>query len=91
MIFDVKMGKNFRIRARFVEDGDIHKIPLAMTYLSVVYRYSVFISLTIAAINDLDVLVCGIYNAYLTAECREREWVAAGPDFGSEAGKTCWR
>ena len=37
-------------------------------------------------LNDLDVLTCDIQNAYLTADCRERVWVVAGPEFGSEAG-----
>ena len=37
-------------------------------------------------LNDLDVLTCDIQNAYLTENCRERVWVVAGPEFGSEAG-----
>ena len=55
-----------------------------MTYLSVVSRDSVWIALTIAALNDLDVLACDIQNVYLTADCRERLWVVAGPKFVSE-------
>ena len=86
MIFDVKMGKNFRRKARFVADGHKTKTPEEMTYSSVVSRYSVRIELTIAALNDLDVLTCDIKNAYLTADCRERVWVVAVPDFGSKAG-----
>jgi hypothetical protein len=38
-------------------------------------------------LNDLDVLACDIQNACLTADCRERVWVTAGPEFGSEAGE----
>ncbi len=87
MIFDVKMGENFRRKARFVADGHKTKTPAAMTYSSVVSRDSVRIALTIAALNDLDILACDIQNAYLTADCRERVWIIAGPEFGSEAGK----
>ena len=87
MIFDIKMGENFRRKARFVADGHKTKTPAAMTYSSVVSRDSVRIALTIAALNDLDVLACDIQNAYLCADCRERIWTRAGPEFGSEAGQ----
>ncbi len=86
MIFDVKMGENFRRKARFVADGHKTDTPAAMTYSSVVSRDSVRIALTIAALNDLDIMACDIQNAYLTADCRERCWTIAGPEFGSEAG-----
>ena len=43
--------------------------------------------MTIAALNDLKVLVCNIHNAYLTAKCREKIWTIAGPEFGYDAGK----
>ena len=54
-----------------------------MTYLSVVPRDSVWIALTISALIR-DVLACDIWNAYLTADCRERVWVSDGSGFGSE-------
>ncbi len=75
MIFDVKMGENFRRKARFVADGHKTKTPAAMTYSSVVSRDSV----RIAVAYD-------IQNAYLTADCREKCWNTAGPELGSEAG-----
>ena len=31
-------------------------------------------------------MACDIQNAYLTADCREKIWTRAGPEFGSEAG-----
>ena len=43
--------------------------------------------MTIAALNDLDVLDCDTQNAYLTADYREQVWVVARPEFESEAGK----
>jgi hypothetical protein len=58
-----------------------------MCYSSVVSRDSVRIALTIAALNDLDMLACDIQNACLTADCREKVWMVAGPEFGSECGK----
>jgi hypothetical protein len=44
------------------------------------------VALTIAALNDLKVMACDIQNAYHTADCREKIWTVAGPEFGSEAG-----
>ena len=60
MIFDVKMGKNFRARARFVADGHNTKTLESMTYSSVLSNKSVLISLTIATFNDLDILASSI-------------------------------
>ena len=60
MTFDVKMKGNFRIKARFVTDGHKTNTPAAMTYSSVLSKDSVLISLTIAALNDLDVLACDV-------------------------------
>jgi hypothetical protein len=73
MIFDVKMGENFRQKARFVADGHKTKAPAALCYSFAVSRDSVRIALTIAALNDLDILACDMQNACLTADCRERE------------------
>ena len=55
IIFDIKMGKNFRRKASMVADGHSTKAPEALTYSSVVSRESVQIALTIAALNDLKV------------------------------------
>jgi hypothetical protein len=86
LIFDVKMGENFRRKARFVAGGHTTDVPSTLTYASVVSRDSVRIALTIAALNDLKIMACDIQNAYLTADCREKIWTRAGPEFGSEAG-----
>ena len=87
MIFDVKMGENFRRKARLVAGGHTTDVPSTMTYSSVVSRDSVRIALTIAALNGLKVRACDIQNAYLTAPCREKIYTTAGPEFGSDAGK----
>ncbi|KAI2499334.1 Reverse transcriptase (RNA-dependent DNA polymerase) [Fragilaria crotonensis] len=87
LIFDVKMGENFRRKARFVAGGHTTEVPESLiTYSSVVSRDSVRIALTIAGLNGLKVMACDIQNAYLTADCREKIWTIAGPEFGSEAG-----
>ena len=87
MIFDIKMGENFRRKARMVAGGHMTTSPSSLTYSSVVSRDSVRIALTIAALNDLSIRACDIQNAYLTAPCREKIWTIAGPEFGSDAGK----
>lgn len=87
MIFDVKMGENFRRKARMVAGGHTTVAPAALTYSSVVSRDSVRIALTIAALNELKILSCDIQNAYLTAKCREKIYTVAGPEFGSESGQ----
>ena len=87
MIFDVKLGENYRRKARLVAGGHKTEAPASITYSSVVSRDSVRIALLIAALNDLDVLSCDIQNAYLTAPCREKVFTVAGDEFGSDAGK----
>ena len=79
MIFDIKMGENFRQKARLVGGGHMTEAPPLITYSSVVSRYSIRIALTIAALNGLDLLACDIHNADLTAKCREKIWTIAGP------------
>ena len=86
MIFDVKFGENFRCKARLVAGGHMTDTPNTLTYSSVISRDSVRIALTIAALNELSVMACDIQNAYLTADCREKIWTHAGPEFGSESG-----
>ena len=71
-IFDIKMGENFRRKARLVANGNKTETPASLTYSSVVSR-------------DL-VLACDIQNAYSTADCREKIYFIAGPEFGSKEG-----
>ena len=58
IIFDVKLGENFSRKARLVGGGHTTTAPASITYSSVVSRDSVRIALTIAALNDLDILAC---------------------------------
>ena len=45
------------------------------------------ICLTVAALNDLEILSGDIENAYLSAPCREKVWLRAGPEFGNLQGR----
>jgi hypothetical protein len=86
MIFDVKM-EDFRRKARFVAGGHTTDASHVMTYASVVSRDSVRIALTLAALNDLYVMMGDIYNAYLTAPITDKVWTVLGPEFGDDAGR----
>lgn len=85
MIFDIKM--DFTRKARFVAGGHMTEPPASLTYSSVVSRESVRIAFTVAALNDVDVLMADVGNAYLNATCREKIWTTAGPEFGSKEGR----
>ena len=60
MIFYIKIGENFCRKDRL--EGDRHKTatPASIAYSLVVSRDSVRIALTIAALNELDILACDI-------------------------------
>jgi hypothetical protein len=85
MIVDVKM-EDLRRKARFVAGGHTPDTPHAMTYASVVSRESVRLALNLDALNDLDVKMTDIENAYLTAPITEKVWNMLGPEFGDEGG-----
>lgn len=88
LVFDVKLGENFRRKARYCADGHKTGTPASVTYSTVVSRDSVRILLTVAAFNDLDILGADVQNAFLTAPNKEKCWMDAGPEFGPEEGKT---
>ena len=88
LVFDVKLGENFRRKARYCADGHKTGAPASVTYSTVVSRDSVRILLTIAALNNLDVLGADVQNAFLTAPNKEKCWMIAGPEFGPEEGKS---
>jgi hypothetical protein len=65
MIFDVKM--DFSRKARLVARGDMTDTPPTLTYSSVVSRESVQIAFLVAALNDLELIMFDVGNAYLNA------------------------
>ena len=87
MIFDIKLGENFRRKARYCADGHKTETPKAVTYSSVVSRDSVRILLLIAALNDFNVLSADVQNAFLTAPNKEKIYLKAGIEFGDDQGK----
>jgi hypothetical protein len=86
MIFYVKM-EDLRRKSRFVAGGHTTDTPHAMIYAGVVSRESLRISLTLSALNDLDVRMADIENAYLTSPLTDKVWTVLGPEFGDDAGK----
>ena len=73
MIFDVKM--HFTWKAHFVAGGHVTNPPTLMTYSSVVSCDSVQITFLVAALNDLDILIADIGNAYLNASTKEKVYI----------------
>jgi len=86
MLFDVKM--DFTHKARFVAGRNMTDPPASITYSSVVSRDSVRIAFLGAALNDLEILVADVGNAYLNAETREKVYTTAGKEFGKYQGGT---
>jgi hypothetical protein len=86
MIFDAKM-EDFLHEAQFVAGGHTTDTPHAMTYASFVSRESVRVALTPADLNELDVKMADIENAYLTAAITEKVWTVLGPEFGDDTRK----
>ena len=78
MIFDIKMT-DFSQKARLVAGGHLTRAPAAMTYASVVSRETVRITLTIAALNSIDIKTGNVMNAYITAPVTEKVWTILGP------------
>ena len=80
LVFDVRF--DLTRKARYVAGGHLTKVSPSMSYSSVVSRDSVRIMFLVAALNDLDIQMCDIGNAYLNAETRERVWFKAGNEWG---------
>jgi hypothetical protein len=58
-----------------------------MTYAIVVSRDSVRIALNLDALDDLDVNMDDIENAYLKAPIKGKVWTVLGLEFGDDSGK----
>ncbi len=87
MIFDVKM-EDFRQKARLVAGGHLTIAPATITYASVVSHETVHLALTFASLNDLEVKVGDVLNAYITAPVKEKVWTTLEPEFGLDSGKS---
>jgi hypothetical protein len=78
MIFDVKM-EVFRRKARLVTGGHKTEAPATITDANVVSRETVRIALLMAALNNLEVKVGDVLNAYITAPITKKVWTVLGP------------
>jgi Reverse transcriptase (RNA-dependent DNA polymerase) len=47
----------------------------------------VHLGLLIAPMNDLEIVAADVGNANLNADCQEKIWFIAGPEFGTKKGK----
>jgi hypothetical protein len=79
MIFDVKM-EDFRQKARLVAGGHRTKAPVTITYASMVSCETMCLALTIASLNDLEVKLGDVWNAYITAPGRRRCGLFSDPN-----------
>ena len=74
IIFEIKLD-GFRRKARLLESVYMVKdTPAVVTYVSVVLRETVRISLTISDLNDLQVKASNFMNTVLTSPCDEKIW-----------------
>ena len=80
IIFDVKI--NLSRKARFVAGCHLTNPPTSMLYASVVSRQSVRIDFLLTALNNLEILVGDIGNAYLNAITTYRIYYRAGNEWG---------
>ena len=64
------------------------KAPAIIMNASIMSREAVKIALMIAALNDLEVKLGGILNAYMKAPVTEKVWTILGPEFGRDAGRS---
>ena len=59
-----------------------------ITYASIVSRKTVRVALMIATLNDLEVKLGNILNAYVEAPVTEKVWTILRPEFCKDARKT---
>ena len=86
MVLNIKM-EDFKRKARLVTGGHMTKAPATIMYASIVSKETVRIVLMIATLNDLEVKLDNILNAYVQAPVTEKMWTTLGPEFGKDARK----
>ena len=87
MVFDIKV-EDFRCKARLVAGGHMTEALTTIMYARVVSRETVRIAVMIAALNDLEVKLGNILNAYVQALVTEQVWTTLGPEFGKDTRRT---
>ncbi|MGH3053999.1 MAG: reverse transcriptase domain-containing protein, partial [Gaiellaceae bacterium] len=84
MIFTVKM--DFTRKARLVAGGHVTDPPTVDTYSGVAAKDSVRIAFLLASVNELDLMLGDIGNAYVNAYTQEKVYALAGPEFNEHEG-----
>jgi hypothetical protein len=80
MVYNVKI--DLTRKAWLVAGGHQTDVPKESVYSNVVSRDSVRIAMTIASLNNLNVLAADVQNAYLNTPTKEKCNTIAGPEFG---------
>ena len=61
--------------------------PATITYASVESNETVRIALMVATLNDLEIKLGDILNAYIQTPAIEKVWTTLGPEFSKDVGK----
>ncbi|MGH7955315.1 MAG: reverse transcriptase domain-containing protein, partial [Gloeomargaritales cyanobacterium] len=85
LIFTIKK-EDLRHKARLVIGGHVIDATMYNSYASIVQAMSLRLLLTVAADNELDIVTGDIGNAFVHADCREKVYSRAGPEFGQREG-----
>ena len=85
--YSMKM-EDFKHKTRLVAGGHMTEALATIMYVSLVSRETVRIALLIATLNDLEIKLGNILNAYVQAPVTEKVWTTLHPEFGKDAGKT---
>ena len=86
MVFDMKM-EDFRQKAMPVAGAHTTKATATLMYSSIVSRKTVRIALMITALNDLEVKLVDILNAYVQAPMTKKVLTTLGQELGKDARK----
>ena len=71
MVFNINM-EDFRQKARLVAGGHMTEAPATIRYISVVSRETIRMALMIATLNNLEVKLGNILNAYVQAPVTDK-------------------
>ena len=86
MMFNIKM-EDLRRKSRLVAGGRMTDAPATTTFASMVSRKTVRIFLTLAGLNDLQVKVSDIENAYITARVLRKFGPSLVPNLDQTLGR----
>lgn len=72
LVFDLKLGENFRHKVRVCADNHKTDAPPSVIYSNIDFLDFVCIILLVKALNKLKVMCGDVQNAYLTTPNREK-------------------